>query len=124
MTYALASSLADPPNQSVLLAAVGWTQGTLLGTLATVIATIAIASIGVAMLWGRIDLRRGFSVLVGCFILFGAAAIAQGLRDAAGAIGSDTSMTPIVIASAPPMVSRPPSPPAARDPYAGAAVPR
>lgn len=124
MIYDPASSLANPADQSVLLAAVGWAQGALLGTLATVIATIAIASIGLAMLWGRIELRRGMSVLVGCFILFGAAAIANGLRIAAFAVGANEGEIASVQASAPPLVSKPLTPQAPSDPYAGAAVPQ
>jgi type IV secretion system protein VirB2 len=59
-------------------------QGTLLGTVATVAAVIAIASVGFMMLTGRIDWRRGAIVILGCFILFGAASIVAGIRASAG----------------------------------------
>ena len=124
MNYDPAFALANPPDQSVLLAATGWMQSTLSGTLATIIATIAIASIGLGMLWGRIDLRRGTSVLIGCFILFGAATIATGLRDAAGFVGGDAGVSPGEQASAPVPLPKPLTPQAPADPYAGAAVPR
>ena len=39
-------SLADPSEVSILLAAAEWAEGLLLGTLATVIAVIAIAAVG------------------------------------------------------------------------------
>jgi type IV secretory pathway VirB2 component (pilin) len=42
-----------------------WLQGTLLGTVATTIAVIAVASMGFLMLAGRIDWRRGVTVVVG-----------------------------------------------------------
>jgi type IV secretion system protein VirB2 len=36
------------------------------------------------MLTGRIDWRRGATVIVGCFIVFGAATIVAGIRSVAG----------------------------------------
>ena len=38
------------------------------------------------MLTGRMDWRRGLTVVVGCFIIFGAAAIVAGIRSAAGGL--------------------------------------
>ena len=73
----------DPEGSGVLVNAVRWVEGTLLGTIATVVAVIAIASVGFMMLSGRIDWRRGAVVILGCFILFGAATIAAGIRQAA-----------------------------------------
>jgi type IV secretion system protein VirB2 len=35
------------------------------------------------MLTGRIDWRRGATVILGCFIVFGAAAIVAGIKSAA-----------------------------------------
>jgi type IV secretion system protein VirB2 len=43
-TYAPSyGSLSDPSGSSVIVAAVGWIQGTLLGTVATTVAIIAVA---------------------------------------------------------------------------------
>jgi type IV secretion system protein VirB2 len=53
-------SYADPAGSSVLVSAVNWLQGTLLGTVATVVA-----------------------VILGCFILFGASTIVAGIHSAA-----------------------------------------
>jgi type IV secretory pathway VirB2 component (pilin) len=122
----LPTSLADPSGTSVLAAAVAWVQAALLGTVATVIATLAIAAIGFLMLSGRIPVRRGMSAILGCFILFGASAIAAGIQTAmAGAGGDGPEPAPPPVAAppppAPPPVMPPPPPPA--DPYAGAAVP-
>jgi type IV secretion system protein VirB2 len=50
-----------------------------------VAAVIAIASVGFMMLTGRMDWRYGATVIMGCFILFGAGAIVAGIRQAAGA---------------------------------------
>ena len=71
---------ADPAGSSPLLAALDWVQGTLLGNLATTAAVIAVAIVGFMMLTGRIEWRRGLTVVIGCFIIFGAVAIVAGIR--------------------------------------------
>lgn len=73
----------DPEGSGVIVGAVNWLQGTLLGTVATVAAVIAIAAVGFMMLTGRINWRHGAVVVLGCFILFGAASIVAGIRAAA-----------------------------------------
>ena len=77
-------SLADPAGSGVIVAAVRWLEGTLLGTIATVVAVIAVASVGFLMLTGRINWRYGATVILGCFILFGAASIVAGIQSTAG----------------------------------------
>jgi type IV secretion system protein VirB2 len=73
----------DPAGSGVILGAVKWVQGTLLGTVATVVAVIAVASVGFMMLTGRMNWRHGAVVILGCFILFGATSIVGGIRAAA-----------------------------------------
>jgi hypothetical protein len=68
------------PETNSLLAAVRWIEGLLLGSVAVAIATIAFAGLGFLMLSGRIDMRTGARVVLGCFVLFGARTIASGLR--------------------------------------------
>ena len=116
-------SLNDPPEASVLLAVAQWIEGVQRGDLATVIAVVAIASIGFAMLTGRMDLRRGGRIILGCFILFGASAIASGLRSAAQ--NREASYSNVAPAP-PPVFIRPERTDAANryDPYAGASVPQ
>jgi type IV secretion system protein VirB2 len=116
-------SLSDPPPGSVITSAASWISDVLFGPLAAVIAGIAIAWVGFAMLTGRIDIRRGLSVVLGCFLLFGARTIADGLRS------SSTSDIAPQVASEPPPPTYPatPVPPAANnsnafDPYAGASI--
>jgi type IV secretory pathway VirB2 component (pilin) len=120
LTLYASTSLADPIGSSPLVAAVGWLQGTLLGTIATTVAVIAVASVGMLMLTGRVNYRRGATVIIGCFILFGASSIAAGIRAAANGVptGERAQLTP---APAPTFT---PSPPTQYDPYAGASVPR
>jgi len=74
----------DPAGSNVIVGAMSWLQGTLLGTVATVAAVIAVAAVGYMMLTGRMNWRHGATVVVGCFILFGAGAIVAGIRQATG----------------------------------------
>jgi type IV secretory pathway VirB2 component (pilin) len=119
------ASLADPPGSSVIVAAVSWLEGTMLGTVATSIAVVAIASVGFMMLWGRFDVRRGITVVVGSFILFGASSIAAGIQSASGAtdFAAVPDTEPPIAPPAQAPAAPPPAVPANRDPYAGAAVP-
>jgi type IV secretion system protein VirB2 len=73
----------DPRGSGPILAAVNWVQGTLLGNVATAVAVIAVAIVGFMMLTGRMNWRHGITVILGCFILFGAAAIVAGIQAAA-----------------------------------------
>ena len=74
----------DPAGSSPIVAALQWVQGTLLGNLATTAAVIAVAVVGFLMLTGRIEWRRGLTVVIGCFIIFGAVSIVAGIRAVAG----------------------------------------
>jgi type IV secretory pathway VirB2 component (pilin) len=122
--YAYPSALGDPAGSGAVVAAVQWLQNTLLGTVATTVAVISVATVGLMMLSGRVDLRRGASVVVGCFILFGASAIAAGIRSVAT---GDPAMPEAAYAVEPWMPPPPPPPPpppsGPADPFAGAAVP-
>lgn len=84
--FAQTASL-DPAGSGVLLAGVNWLQGTLLGNVATAVAVIAVAAVGFMMLTGRLNWRYGATVILGCFILFGAAAIVGGIRSVATGVG-------------------------------------
>lgn len=74
---------SDPAGSGVLVSAVNWLQGTLLGTVATVAAIIAVATVGFMMLTGRINWRYGATVILGCFVLFGASSIVAGIQSTA-----------------------------------------
>lgn len=78
-------SFSDPAGSGPIVGALGWLQGTLLGTVATVAAIIAVASVGFLMLTGRMNWRYGATVILGCFILFGAASIVGGIQSSATA---------------------------------------
>lgn len=79
--------VGDPAGSGVIVGALSWLQGTLLGTAATVVAVIAIASVGLLMLTGRLNWRYGATVILGCFILFGASAIVAGIRTSVQGLG-------------------------------------
>lgn len=74
----------DPQGSRPIVAALGWIQGTLLGSVATAVAVMAVAAVGFMMLTGRMNWRFGATVIIGCFILFGAASIVAGIQGAAG----------------------------------------
>jgi type IV secretion system protein VirB2 len=74
---------ADPRGSGPIVNALQWLQGTLLGNVATAAAVIAVAMVGFMMLTGRMNWRFGATVIIGCFILFGAGAIVTGIQSAA-----------------------------------------
>ncbi len=76
---------ADPAGSGPIGSAAEWLQGTMLGNVATAIAVMAVAAVGFMMLTGRINWRYGATVVVGLFVVFGAASIVAGIRSAAGA---------------------------------------
>lgn len=78
-----AQSYVDPAGSGPIVGALHWLQSTLLGTVATMVAIIAVASVGFMMLTGRMNWRYGATVILGCFILFGAASIVVGIQSAA-----------------------------------------
>jgi type IV secretory pathway VirB2 component (pilin) len=73
----------DPQGSGPIVAALGWLQGTLLGNVATAVAVMAVAAVGFMMLTGRLNWRFGATVIIGVFILFGAASIVAGIQAAA-----------------------------------------
>lgn len=101
---------------STVSAAVDWVRDLLVGSTATTVAVLAIAGVGLLMFNGRLPARRAARVVLGCFILFSAAAIANGI------IGSLAPPPP-----PPPQELRPQYTPAtprpsSTDPYGGASV--
>jgi type IV secretion system protein VirB2 len=74
---------ANPQGSGPIVAALSWLQGTMLGNVATAVAVMAVAGVGFMMLTGRLNWRFGATVIIGCFILFGAGAIVSGIQSAA-----------------------------------------
>ena len=91
LAFAVSSSAAfaqgaDPQGSGPIVAALGWLQGTLLGNVATAVAVMAVAAVGFMMLTGRLNWRFGATVIIGVFILFGAASIVAGIQGAAAGV--------------------------------------
>ena len=114
--------LSDPSGQSTLVAATSWIEASLLGSLATAVAVIAVASVGIMLLQGRLPVRRGLSGVIGAFLVFGAAQIAGGLRSIGSEVPpSGTQFLKEVPFQAPEDTQQTGSPATGFDPYAGAA---
>jgi len=114
----------EPAGSGSLVAAALWLEQVLLGPAATAVAVISVAAIGFMMLAGRIDWRRAATVIVGCFVIFGARAVAGGIAAAAGSGTGYYGTSEPAFAPPPPAapaVAPPSAPPA--DPFAGASVP-
>jgi type IV secretory pathway VirB2 component (pilin) len=109
-------------SSSAILTAINWLVAVIQGSVATSVAVIAVASVGLMMLAGRLELKRAVRVIFGCFLLFGASLVAQGL---VGAVQAGAA--PVQRESAPPPYHPPDAPelkaaPSSNyNPYAGAA---
>jgi type IV secretion system protein VirB2 len=113
--YVLPYDPANPQEETALVTAARWVSDALLGTEATIAAILAVAFIGFAMLVGRINWRRGMSVVLGCFILFGARGIAGNFD-----IRDQTDAGTTIADAPPPNLTDPGNQP--YDPYAGASL--
>lgn len=89
------SSLFEPAATSPIEASVGWISDLLFGGVAISLCVLAVAYVGLLMLTGRIRVRTGLSVIVGCFVLLGAPLIASGLMQGAADRGRVAVQAPI-----------------------------
>jgi type IV secretory pathway VirB2 component (pilin) len=118
----ISPSLLEPPSQPVTSSAAAWIVELLGGSATTAICVIAVASLGLMMLTGRISLRRGFQVVFGCFLMLGASTVAAGLQQFGRDAGQGAAApVPQVIE---PEIKPRLLPPANYDPYAGASLRR
>lgn len=115
---ALSSSLLEPGTPGTLAAALNWIEGILLGSVGTTLAILSVAFVGFALLQGRLAVRDGVRVVLGCFVLFGAPLIGVSLRDLTGGEGRSPAASQL---RAPP-AQPPPLPRSTYDPYAGASL--
>ncbi|WP_084385089.1 TrbC/VirB2 family protein [Novosphingobium naphthalenivorans] len=98
-----------------------WFVELLTGSLGMSVAVLAIAAVGLAMLHGRLSVRASARVALGCFILFGAPAIAHGVAGLASSANVTSAQVYNGLAPLPLVAPQAPQPD--RDPYAGASVP-
>lgn len=120
MTMGYQASLFDAPPQPALAAGSDWVTGLLGGSLAVSLCVIAMAILGMLMLTGRLHLRRGLQVVLGCFLLLGSSVFASGL----GELGRDEAASGALTVAPPPLPAETPLPPVAEDPYSGASLRR
>lgn len=109
-----------PSDGSTLVEAANWAASLLTGRVGTIVAILAVATVGFAMLLGRVSVRDGARVVIGCFVLFGAPAIA---RDLLGLARWNGDSVAVEVEASPPPIAVPSPPPPNRDPYAGASLP-
>ncbi len=74
----------NPAGSTEVNNMVDWVRGTMLGQVATGIATICVAAVGYMWLMGRLDFSRAFAVFAGTFVIFGSVAIIAGVRSITG----------------------------------------
>src|SRR5690349_14551724 len=116
--------IPDQASSSSIVASILWVRGALLGTVATSVAVICVAAIGYEILKGRVPVRRLATVIIGCFILFGASDIAAGLSALARREPPlQIDREPPAPVFAVPSRTHSTSGPDPFDPYAGASVP-
>lgn len=114
-------SLLEPSTSGPIARSVGWIESVATGSLASIVAVIAVAIVGMMMLSGRLEVRRGITVVAGCFLVFGANLIARGILGAVDrGVASQTATTTSAIS---PLADTPKPTPQPYDPYAGASVP-
>ena len=118
------TSLLEPPGQSVLARTMLWVEDLAFGSIATAVAILTVAMVGVMLLTGRLDLRRGTTVILGCFILFGARSISLAFQ--ADPVDPSVAMPATMIAGPVPstVAVSPQAFTRTYDPYAGAATPQ
>ncbi|PZU14320.1 MAG: hypothetical protein DI591_12235 [Citromicrobium sp.] len=109
-------SLFEVPQASPVATAADWLAALVTGTMAQTIAVMAIAVLGIMTMSGRLPVRAGLRVVLGCFVLFGAPVIAGGLM---GVVERDNLPTEVVEGEE---AARPPLPQSTFDPYAGASI--
>lgn len=112
-------------NANAFANAAAWLQGTLLGSMAMTVAVFSVASVGLLLLSGRVDMRRGAQVVLGCFILFGAPTLAVGIMSMMDASPAKPAVLTQTLEPNPVAPHRLPGKRTADpfDPYAGAALP-
>lgn len=94
----------------------------MLGSVAATIAVLAVASVGFMALFGWLSIRHAATVILGCFVVFGASSIVVGIQAAVGGDSAGQGPPRSAYAQRSPLEDLPKQ---AKDPdpYAGAAVP-
>ncbi len=110
-------SLFDQSGASPMASSLEWINGVLFGQIAVGLCVLAVAFVGFQMLTGRLALRRGLQVILGCFVLLGAPVIAAGF---VSSFDAGIEPPPPLVPTMEEFPPRDDLPPASRDPYSGA----
>jgi len=120
VALAVQQSLFEVSGGAPMAESARWIEGLMPGEIALGVCGLAVAFIGALMLTGRLPLRDGARVMVGCFVLLGAPVIAAGfVGGRSGVFETRAPAPPVAILIENP---RPGLPPANFDPYAGASL--
>jgi type IV secretory pathway VirB2 component (pilin) len=120
MALTVQQSLFEAGGGAPMAESVRWVEGTMLGEIALGICVIAVALLGALMLTGRLPLREGARIVVGCFVLLGAPVIAAAFVKGGNGVSQTAEPEPPVVAQIENRRSE--LPPANFDPYAGASL--
>jgi type IV secretory pathway VirB2 component (pilin) len=119
MVMPVQQSLLEAGGGSPAIESARWVEAVVLGDFALGLCVTAVALVGGLMLTGRLPLRRGVRIVIGCFVLLGAPVIASGL------LGADKVASSASVTEPDPSRSgdrRDNLSPAEYDPYAGASL--
>ncbi|MDN3644629.1 TrbC/VirB2 family protein [Pontixanthobacter aestiaquae] len=119
MLAVFSASLFEPSGTNALQNAVDWLTGTLLGSVAIGLCVLAVAYVGLMLLSGRLAVREGLRVVLGCFLLLGAPTIAAALM---GLRSSEPVQLPVAQIENEELGPREELPQSDYNPYGGASV--
>lgn len=119
MAISTQSSLFEPSAASPMATSVSWINSVLFSEIALGICVLAVAFLGVLMLTGRLPLRGGVRVLLGCFVVLGAPVIASSLITVGLGSSSYESLVTLLAAE---RSARETMPPSDYNPYARASL--
>ena len=118
----VSTSLFDAPVGDPVQESSGWITAVITGELAIALCTLAVAFLGFLLLTGRLPVRRGALIILGCFVLLGAPASASGIS---GVWSLASEPVPRMAASETLVIyEREELPPAENRPYARASLRR
>lgn len=83
----------SPSDSPAVLSAANWLEALMLGTTATGVSVISVAAVGFLLWQGRLPVGRSVTVILGCFLLFGAPIIAAGIQYSAVALDDGEAQT-------------------------------
>lgn len=120
MAVVVQQSLFEAGGGAPMMESARWIDGVMLSEIALGVCVIAVAFLGALMLTGRLPLREGARVVIGCFVLLGAPVIAAGFVGGGSGVSEASALPPPIVV--PVLRSRLDLPPANFDPYAGASL--